>query len=203
MSKRQIAKALGVSHTAINKAIRAGRIDPSKSLGRIRLDWDQNADPLQRARPMGSAADQPAPVETVRRPAPAARRVADDDSDGGGPAAYTRFRGRSLNAAIQGHSAASPFRQLELGQGAWQAGEQSDKRLTRTTAYAGCFSAMAGATEQMAISMSSRPVCQFKTRTRIARRPHQVARTPACSFVQRPSFAAVTGNMLMRNFVHP
>jgi hypothetical protein len=35
---------------------------------------------------MGSAAVQPAPVQTVRRPAPAARRAADDDSDGGGPA---------------------------------------------------------------------------------------------------------------------
>jgi hypothetical protein len=86
LSNRQIAEALGVSHTAINKAIRAGRIDPSKPLDRIRLDWDQNADPLQRARRMGSAADQPAPVQTVRQPAPAARRVADDGSDGGGPA---------------------------------------------------------------------------------------------------------------------
>jgi hypothetical protein len=84
LSNRQIAEALGVSHTAINKAIRAGRIDPSKSLDRIKLDWDQNADPLQRARRMGSAADQPAPVQAVRQPAPAARRVADDDSDGGG-----------------------------------------------------------------------------------------------------------------------
>lgn len=88
MSNRQIAEFLGVSHTAINKAIRAGRIDPSKSLDRIKLDWDQNADPLQRARRMGSAADQPAPVQTVRRtaPVPAARRVVNDDSDGGGPA---------------------------------------------------------------------------------------------------------------------
>jgi hypothetical protein len=77
---------LGVSHTAINKAIRAGRIDPSKSLDRIRLDWDQNADPLQRARRMGSVADQPAPVQAIRQPAPAARRVVEDDSDGGGPA---------------------------------------------------------------------------------------------------------------------
>jgi hypothetical protein len=77
LSNRQIAEALGVSHTAINKAIRAGRIAPSKSLDRIKLDWDRNADPLQRARRMGSAADQPAP---------AARRVADDGSDGGGPA---------------------------------------------------------------------------------------------------------------------
>ena len=88
MSNRQIDGALGVSHTAINKDIMAGRIDPSKSLERIKLDWDQNADPLQRARRMGAAADPPAPVQTVRgtAPAPAVRRVADDGSDGGGPA---------------------------------------------------------------------------------------------------------------------
>jgi hypothetical protein len=94
VSNRQIAEALGVSHTAINKAIRAGRIDPSKSLDRIKLDWDQNADPLQRARRMGSATGQPAPVQTVHRPAPApipeqapaVRRTADEGSDGGGPA---------------------------------------------------------------------------------------------------------------------
>jgi hypothetical protein len=35
---------------------------------------------------MGSAADQPAPVQAVRQPAPSARRGADDDSDGGAPA---------------------------------------------------------------------------------------------------------------------
>jgi hypothetical protein len=86
LSNRQIAEALGVSHTIVNRAVRGGRIDPNKPLDQIRVDWARNADPLQRARRMGSAADQPAPVQAVRQPAPAARRVADDDSDGGGPA---------------------------------------------------------------------------------------------------------------------
>jgi len=86
LSNRQIAEALGISHTIVNRAVRGGRIDPNKPLDQIRVDWARNADPLQRARRMGSATDQPAPVQAVRRPAPAARRVADDDSDGGGPA---------------------------------------------------------------------------------------------------------------------
>jgi hypothetical protein len=88
LSNRAIAVALGVGHTAINKAVKRGRIDPSKPIDQIRIDWERNADPLQRARRMGSVADQPAPVQSVRRPAPAsaARRTADHDSDGGGPA---------------------------------------------------------------------------------------------------------------------
>ena len=86
LSNRAIAEALGVSHTIVNRAVNNGRIDPNKPLDQIRVDWARNADPLQRARRMGSGADQPAPVQAVRRPAPAARRVADDDSDGGGPA---------------------------------------------------------------------------------------------------------------------
>jgi hypothetical protein len=86
LSNRQIAEALGVSHTIVNRAVRGGRIDPNKPLDQIRVDWARNADPSQRARRMGSATDQPAPVQAVRRPPPAARRVGDDDSDGGGPA---------------------------------------------------------------------------------------------------------------------
>jgi hypothetical protein len=91
LSNRAIAEALGVSHTIVNRAVKNGRIDPSKSIDQIRRDWAHNADPLQRARRMGSAAAQPAPAQMVRRPAPAptpvpaARRTA-DDGDGGGPA---------------------------------------------------------------------------------------------------------------------
>ena len=94
MSNRQIAEALGISHTIVNRAVRGGRIDPNKPLEQIRIDWERNADSLQRARRIGSAADQPAPVQAVRRPAPApaARRVAEDDSAGGGP---TRLGGLS------------------------------------------------------------------------------------------------------------
>jgi hypothetical protein len=94
LTSRAIGDALGVSHQVVSKAIQKGRIDPSKPIEQIRIDWERNADPLQRARRMGSAADQPAPVQAVRQPAPApvpvpvpaARRFADDDSDGGGPA---------------------------------------------------------------------------------------------------------------------
>jgi hypothetical protein len=86
LSNRQIAEALGISHTIVNRAVKGGRIDPNKPLDQIRVDWARNADPLQRARRMGSAADQPAPVQTVRQPVPAARRVGNDDSNGGGPA---------------------------------------------------------------------------------------------------------------------
>jgi hypothetical protein len=86
LSNRQIAEALAVSHTVVNRAVRSGRIDPSKPIDQIRTDWERNADSLQRARRMGSTAAPPAPVQTIRQPAPAARRTADDDSDGGGPA---------------------------------------------------------------------------------------------------------------------
>jgi hypothetical protein len=85
LSNRQIAEALGISHMIVNRAVRGGRIDPNKPLDQIRVDWARNADPLQRARRMGSAADRAVPEQAVRRPAPAARRAADDDSDGGGP----------------------------------------------------------------------------------------------------------------------
>ena len=74
------------SRRSIDRTDRGGRIDPNKPLDQIRVDWERNADPLQRARRMGSAADQPAPVQAVRQPAPSARRGADDDSDGGAPA---------------------------------------------------------------------------------------------------------------------
>jgi hypothetical protein len=83
-----ISKSLGVSRQAVDKAIKRGRIDPNKPIEQILVDWKRNADPLQRARGLAAVAEQPAPVQTIRRPtpAPAARRAADEDSDGGGPA---------------------------------------------------------------------------------------------------------------------
>jgi hypothetical protein len=83
-----ISKALGVSRQAVDKAIKRGRIDPNKPIEQILADWQRNADPLQRARGLAAVPEQPAPVQAIRRPAPApaARRTADDDSDGGGPA---------------------------------------------------------------------------------------------------------------------
>lgn len=86
LSNRAIAEALGVGHTAVNKAVKRGRIDPSKPIDQIRFDWERNADPLQRARRMGSAADRPAPVRSVRRPAPApeTRRIVNDAEGGRG-----------------------------------------------------------------------------------------------------------------------
>jgi len=83
-----ISKSLGVSRQAVDKAVKKGRIDPSKPLDQIRIDWERNADPLQRARRMGSTAAPPAPVQQIRQPAPApaARRAVEDDSEGGGPA---------------------------------------------------------------------------------------------------------------------
>jgi hypothetical protein len=88
LTSRAIGDALGVSHQVVSKAIKKGRIDPNKPIDQIRIDWERNADPLQRARRMGSTAAPPAQVQPIRRPAPApaARRVADEDSDGGGPA---------------------------------------------------------------------------------------------------------------------
>jgi hypothetical protein len=92
LTSRAIGDALGVSHQVVSKAIKKGRIDPSKPIDQIRIDWERNADPLQRARGLAAvAAPSPAPpaqVQPTLRPAPApsARRVADDDSDGGGPA---------------------------------------------------------------------------------------------------------------------
>ena len=84
LSNRAIAEALGVSHTIVNRAVKNGRIDPSKSIDQIRLDWARNADPLQRARRMGSVADRAVPEQAVRRPVPAsgARRVPEEDLAG-------------------------------------------------------------------------------------------------------------------------
>jgi IS30 family transposase len=67
LSNRAIADALGVSHTIVNRAVKNGRIDPSKSIDQIRLDWARNADPLQRARRMGAVADRAVPEQAVRR----------------------------------------------------------------------------------------------------------------------------------------
>jgi hypothetical protein len=83
-----ISKSLGVSRQAVDKAVKKGRIDPNKPIEQIRIDWVRNADPLQRSRRLSPVPDAPAPVQQIRQtaPAPAARRVVDDDSDGGGPA---------------------------------------------------------------------------------------------------------------------
>jgi biotin operon repressor len=91
LTSRAIGDALGVSHQVVSKAIKKGRIDPSKPIEQIRIDWERNADPLQRARGLAAVAAPPAPpaqVQPIRRPAPApaARRVVEDDADGGGPA---------------------------------------------------------------------------------------------------------------------
>jgi hypothetical protein len=89
LTSRAIGDALGVSHQVVSKAIKKGRIDPSKPIEQIRIDWARNADPLQRARGRAAVTAPPAPpaqVQQIRRPAPAARRVVEDDSDGSGPA---------------------------------------------------------------------------------------------------------------------
>ena len=89
LTSRAIGDALGVSRQVVSKAIKKGRIDPSKPIEQIRIDWARNADPLQRARGLAAVTAPQAPpaqVQQIRRPAPAARRVVEDDSDGGGPA---------------------------------------------------------------------------------------------------------------------
>jgi hypothetical protein len=90
LSAVSIAKSLGVTRQAVDKAIKKGWIDPSKPIEQIRIDWDRSADPLQRARGLAAVAAPPAPVQPIRQsaaaPPPAARRVVEDDSDGGGPA---------------------------------------------------------------------------------------------------------------------
>jgi hypothetical protein len=84
LSNRAIAEGLGVSHTIVNRAVKAGRIDPSKPLDQTRLDWKHNVDPLQRSRRMGSVADRAVPEQAVRRPlpAPAAHPAPEDDFAG-------------------------------------------------------------------------------------------------------------------------
>jgi hypothetical protein len=73
LSNRAIARELGVTHTAVNKAVAAGRIDPAKSLEKIRRDWERNADSQQRARRLGSNHE---PSRPAKPPQPTARRVA-------------------------------------------------------------------------------------------------------------------------------
>jgi hypothetical protein len=86
LSAVSISKSLGVARQTVDRAIKKGRIDPSKPIEQIRIDWDRSADPLQRARGLSPVPDPPAPVQQIRQSAPAARRVVEDDSDGGGPA---------------------------------------------------------------------------------------------------------------------
>lgn len=58
VSSREIGKALGISHTAVNKAALRGRIpreaDGTFDLEKVRASWDENANQLQRQRRMGS-----------------------------------------------------------------------------------------------------------------------------------------------------
>jgi hypothetical protein len=86
LSAVSISKSLGVARQTVDKAIKKGRIDPNKPIEQIRIDWERNADPLQRARGLSPVPDPPAPAQPIRQPATVARRVADEDSDGGGPA---------------------------------------------------------------------------------------------------------------------
>jgi len=84
LSNRAIAEALGVSHTIVNRAVKAGRIDPRKPFDPTRFDWKHNADATQRSRRLGAAVDEPVPEQAVRRPvpAPAARHVPEEDFAG-------------------------------------------------------------------------------------------------------------------------
>lgn len=65
LSSREIGKALGVSHTAIGKAAKRGRIpretDGTFDLEKVRAAWVPNADQHQRAR----SAKKPAKPETA------------------------------------------------------------------------------------------------------------------------------------------
>jgi biotin operon repressor len=88
LSAVSIAKSLGVARQTVDRAIKKGRIDPSRPIDQIRIDWERNADQLQRSRRLSPAPAPPAQVQQIRQPAPApaARRVVEDDSDGSGPA---------------------------------------------------------------------------------------------------------------------
>lgn len=54
LSSRQLGEALGVSHTAVNKAAKRGRIprevDGTFDLVKVKAVWEQNADQYQRQR---------------------------------------------------------------------------------------------------------------------------------------------------------
>ena len=67
LSAVSISKSLGVSRQAVDKAIKRGRIDPNKPIEQIKLDWERNADPLQRSRRMGSVTDRAMQEQAVRR----------------------------------------------------------------------------------------------------------------------------------------
>jgi hypothetical protein len=96
LSNRAIARELGVTHTAINKAVAAGRIDPTRPIEEIRRDWDRNADSQQRARRMG--------------PSPPVRQM--DDALPSGP---TRINGLSkFDVELREMIVRLRLRQLEL-----------------------------------------------------------------------------------------
>jgi len=54
LNSREIAKRLGVTHTAVNKAAKSGRIpreaDGSFKLSKVKAAWDKNANQHQRGR---------------------------------------------------------------------------------------------------------------------------------------------------------
>jgi hypothetical protein len=78
LSARQIALALGVSHTAVNKATASGRIarepDGGFDLERVKVAWAQNSD-MRRLQTPISISEAPAPL------APAAPAPITSESD--------------------------------------------------------------------------------------------------------------------------
>jgi hypothetical protein len=82
VSARELAKALDVSHTAVNKAARRGRIqrgpDGRFDLEKAVLAWDANADTMQKLRGVSSSSvEGPAAVVAASEEAPTGNPVAD------------------------------------------------------------------------------------------------------------------------------
>ena len=70
VSLREYARRRGVSHVAVMKAIRAGRLtpEPDGTLDPAKADaqWDENTDPAQRPEPPAARADEaPRPADSV------------------------------------------------------------------------------------------------------------------------------------------
>lgn len=78
LSARAIAPHLGVSHTAINKAARRGRIpkepDGSFDLEKVRVAWDSNVDVRQQQRGLAAKREKPA-VPPPGDPPPPVRKI--------------------------------------------------------------------------------------------------------------------------------
>lgn len=71
MSQREVARRLGISHTALQKAQRNGRIAPEPGggwdLAKVRASLVETSDPV---RPTASLAPSPAATESTPTPAP-------------------------------------------------------------------------------------------------------------------------------------